>query len=181
MVHLAHVSLQTTCIHSLLCTTDTQCFLAELVSNTCVRGKALNSHTVREMALVHVKGTFKHGQAVLSSRDKSDIEFAAQNQVTYLTVPFVCTAADVIEVSGLHASEVQWQLNLKLYVLAEAAWCFVAASLTQLCSQHQHGELLQLSRRRAIRSGLNVSRVTKHPDYGSKIVQKGGLCCSALI
>lgn len=74
---------------------------AELVSDTCVRGKALNPHTLKEMALVHVKGAFRHEHAVLSARDKVDIKFAAHNQVTYLSIPFVRTAADVLEVGCL--------------------------------------------------------------------------------
>lgn len=35
---------------------------------------------------------------LLSARDREDIRLAAANQVTYVSVPFVRTAADVLEV-----------------------------------------------------------------------------------
>jgi pyruvate kinase len=73
--------------------------VTEVTGPTSVRGVALNPHKLREMALVHVRGAFKHEEAVLSARDRVDIRFAAQNQVTFLSVPFVRSAADVLAVS----------------------------------------------------------------------------------
>jgi pyruvate kinase len=78
---------------------DLKVQVTEVTGPTSVRGVALNPHKLREMALVHVKGAFKHEEAVLSARDKVDIRFAAQNQVTFLSVPFVRSAADVLAVS----------------------------------------------------------------------------------
>jgi pyruvate kinase len=78
---------------------DLKVQVTEVLSPTSVRGRALNPHKLREMALVHVKGAFKHEEAVLSARDKVDIRFAAQNQVTFVSVPFVRSAADVLAVS----------------------------------------------------------------------------------
>lgn len=78
---------------------DLKVQVTDIVSPTVVRGKALNPHTLREMALVHVKGAFKHEEQVLSARDRVDIRFAAQNQVTFVSVPFVRSAADVLAVS----------------------------------------------------------------------------------
>lgn len=43
----------------------------------------------------------RHEPVLLSARDREDIRMAAANQVTYVSVPFVRTAEDVIEVSPL--------------------------------------------------------------------------------
>lgn len=43
---------------------------------------------------------------LLSARDREDIRMAAANQVTYVSVPFVRTAADVLEVGGATGSTV---------------------------------------------------------------------------
>jgi pyruvate kinase len=78
---------------------DLKVQVTEVQGPTSVRGRALNAHKLREMALVHVRGAFKHEEAVLSARDKVDIRFAAQNQVTFVSVPFVRSSADVLAVS----------------------------------------------------------------------------------
>ncbi|KAF6260138.1 pyruvate kinase [Scenedesmus sp. NREL 46B-D3] len=75
--------------------------VTEVLSATIVLGTALNPHKLREMALVHVKGAFRHEEPGLSARDKADIRFAAQNQVTFVSVPFVRSAADVLAVRRL--------------------------------------------------------------------------------
>ncbi|WIA15846.1 hypothetical protein OEZ85_012601 [Tetradesmus obliquus] len=80
---------------------DLKVQVTEVTGPTSVRGTALNAHTLREMALVHVKGAFRHEEAVLSARDRVDIRFAAQNQVTFVSVPFVRSAADVLAVRQL--------------------------------------------------------------------------------
>jgi len=48
----------------------------------------------------------RHEPVLLSARDREDIRMAAANQVTYVSVPFVRTAADVLEVGGPTRSSV---------------------------------------------------------------------------
>lgn len=40
----------------------------------------------------------RHEPVLLSARDREDIRMAAANQVTFVSIPFVRTAADVLEV-----------------------------------------------------------------------------------
>ncbi|KAF8059377.1 hypothetical protein HT031_005182 [Scenedesmus sp. PABB004] len=75
--------------------------VTEVLSPTSVRGVALNAHKLRELALVHVHGA-RHVEApALSARCIADLAFAAANQATYVSVPFVRSAADVLEVRRL--------------------------------------------------------------------------------
>lgn len=48
--------------------------------------------------LVWLWPSCRHEPVLLSARDREDIRLAAANQVTYVSVPFVRTAADVLEV-----------------------------------------------------------------------------------
>lgn len=64
-----------------------------------VTATALNAHELREMTLMDVPNAYANTKAVVGAHDGADIKQAIDNEVDYITVPFVRSAADVKEVS----------------------------------------------------------------------------------